>query len=95
VSPRRGQKSPDEEALEAMEAMARTAARPEKSIRVVFRGDSEDFELTGQIRIGDGCMLIYRDLPGGDFLTICGIPLSSIEFWEEIPEPETGVQDAG
>ena len=84
----------DHQAIEAIEALQKLHARPEKTIKVMFSSDTEFVQFTGQIRIGDGCMIVYRDLPGGDFLTIAGIPLSSIEFWEEIPEPEAGDQDA-
>jgi hypothetical protein len=61
---------------------------PDKTISVQYKS-KERGSYTGQIRIRDGVLVVYDDLPGGDFFTKAGIPLTSIQIWQEIPpEPE-------
>lgn len=72
--------------------MAAFSPHPDKTIRVTFRPDvtgrqvieRRQLDYTGQIRIRDGVLVVYEDLPGGDFFTIAGIPLGSVLIWEEV-----------
>jgi hypothetical protein len=64
---------------------------PDKTITVgFFAGHSDRY--TGQIRIREGCLVVYRDLPDGDFFTIIGIPLTSILCWAEV-DPDNDPED--
>jgi hypothetical protein len=60
---------------------------PDRTISVLFRSGQRG-SYTGQIMIRDGVLVIYDDLPGGSFFTKAGIPLTSIEVWQELPPPE-------
>jgi hypothetical protein len=63
---------------------------PDKTVEVCYQSSSPDSAIrvyTGQVKIRDGVLVIYDDLPGGDFFTIAGIPLTSIRNWAEVPEP--------
>jgi hypothetical protein len=61
---------------------------PDKTIEVCFQAINPDASIrtyTGQVRIRDGVLVIYDDLPNGDFFTIAGIPLTSMRNWAEVP----------
>jgi hypothetical protein len=64
---------------------------PDKTIRVFFRASGHVLDLerahcyTGQVKIKDGVLVVYDDLPDGDFFTIAGLPLCSLLAWEEVP----------